>query len=220
MCLPEPASCLPIKALSGARGGNRRFAPQGRRLSIGAMWKINQRVLSFCQLGMVGILPVMTLIVFVQVILRYGFHNSLSWVEELARYMLVWVTCLGSVYASEKGLHVSVDVLRSRLRGRMRIAAVLIIHVSVLFFFVAGAWHGAVYALSGWIQRSASLNLRMTFLYAAIPVAFGLMVLTQTERFVMELKLALSGEPPDNPQAGFSDMQGAGGPPADDQRKS
>jgi TRAP-type C4-dicarboxylate transport system permease small subunit len=161
------------------------------------MWKINKWVLSLCKTGMIVIVPTMTIMVFVQVILRYGFHNSLSWVDELARYLLVWLTCLGSVYASEKGMHVSVEVFRSRLKGKMQVALIIIIHIAVLIFFLIGAWQGTLYAISGWIQRSASLNLHMTVIYAAIPVSFGLMVLTQTECFVNEVKLALQGKPPE-----------------------
>ena len=165
------------------------------------MWKINKWVLSLCKAGMIVIVPTMTILVFVQVILRYGFHNSLSWVDELARYLLVWLTCLGSVYASEKGMHVSVEALRSRLKGKIRVAAIVIIHSTVLFFFLIGAWQGTLYAVSGWIQRSASLNLHMTFIYAAIPVSFGLMVLTQTECFLNEAKLALYGKLPERDTA-------------------
>ena len=161
------------------------------------MWKINKWVLSFCKTGMIVIVPTMTIMVFVQVILRYGFHNSLSWVDELARYLLVWLTCLGSVYASEKGMHVSVEILRSMLKGKMQLAVIIVIHIAVLIFFLIGVWQGTLYAISGWIQKSASLNLHMTFIYGAIPVSFGLMVLTQTECFFKEAKLALQGKQPE-----------------------
>jgi len=161
------------------------------------MWKINRWVLALCKTGMVAIVPTMVIIVSVQVVLRYGFHNSLSWIDELARYLLVWLTCLGSVYASNKGMHVSVEVFRSMLKGKMQFAAIIVIHVTVLIFFLIGAWQGTIYAISGWIQRSASLNLHMTFIYGAIPVAFGLMVLTQTECFFEEVKLALQGKQPE-----------------------
>ncbi len=170
------------------------------------MWKINKAVLALCRLGMITIVPSMTIIVFVQVILRYGFHNSLSWVEELARYMLVWVTSLGSVYASQKGMHVSVEALRSRLSGSAQVVVVLAIHLAVLFFFAIGAWQGGIYAAGGWTQHSASLDMRMFYVYAAIPAAFGLMVLTQAERFVVEIKQALSDPACRRPQAKAADM--------------
>ena len=33
----------------------------------------------------------MSIIIFIQVIMRYVFQNSLTWSEELARYMFVWL---------------------------------------------------------------------------------------------------------------------------------
>lgn len=37
----------------------------------------------------VALMSVMTIIIFVQVIMRYVAHNSLSWSEELARYCFI-----------------------------------------------------------------------------------------------------------------------------------
>lgn len=36
-----------------------------------------------------------TLLIFVQVVMRYVFNNSLSWSEELARYVFIWQIWLG-----------------------------------------------------------------------------------------------------------------------------
>ena len=39
---------------------------------------------------LVTLLSLMSLIIFVQVIMRYLMRNSLSWSEELARYLFIW----------------------------------------------------------------------------------------------------------------------------------
>ena len=43
------------------------------------------------------LMSVMTIIIFIQVIMRYVMHNSLSWSEELARYCFIWLIYIGAV---------------------------------------------------------------------------------------------------------------------------
>lgn len=43
----------------------------------------------------VALMSVMTVVIFVQVVMRYVFHNSLTWSEEFARYCFIWLIYLG-----------------------------------------------------------------------------------------------------------------------------
>jgi TRAP-type C4-dicarboxylate transport system permease small subunit len=67
----------------------------------------------------------MTAIVILQVFYRYALNHSLFWSEELARYLLVWLTFLGATVAYRRHMHPSVDVLFKRLgrpaRKRLRV---------------------------------------------------------------------------------------------------
>jgi TRAP-type C4-dicarboxylate transport system permease small subunit len=79
------------------------------------MRKINDFLMSFCKISMIIMVPVMTAIIFMQVILRYIFLAPLSWPEESARYLLIWISCLGSAYAVRKGMHISVVFIKENL---------------------------------------------------------------------------------------------------------
>ena len=46
-------------------------------------------------------------IVFLQVILRYVFHSSLTWVEELTRYLFVWLTWIAAARAVRDDKHIT-----------------------------------------------------------------------------------------------------------------
>lgn len=58
-----------------------------------------------------ALLAIMTLLVFGNVVLRYGFGSSLPWVEEATRYMMIWTAYLGGGLAFRAGSHVAVEVL-------------------------------------------------------------------------------------------------------------
>ena len=44
-----------------------------------------------------------------QVIMRYVFHSSLGWSEELARYMFVWLVFIGISYGAKVMRHIKID---------------------------------------------------------------------------------------------------------------
>ena len=51
------------------------------------------------------------ILVFFQVILRYVFSSSLSWSEELARYIFIWQIWLGTSVAQRDNSHVRIEAL-------------------------------------------------------------------------------------------------------------
>lgn len=61
------------------------------------------------------ILSAMSILVFVNVVLRYGFNSSINITEEVSRYMFVWLAFLGAVLAFNDNQHVSVTVFVEKL---------------------------------------------------------------------------------------------------------
>jgi TRAP-type C4-dicarboxylate transport system permease small subunit len=53
-----------------------------------------------------------------QVISRYCFHYPLTWSEELARYMFVWISLVGSAWAGRRHIHVRMTALISKFSDR------------------------------------------------------------------------------------------------------
>ncbi len=51
----------------------------------------------------------MSFIIFIQVITRYVFHNSLTWSEELARYLFVWLVYFSVSFTARRQKHIRID---------------------------------------------------------------------------------------------------------------
>lgn len=130
----------------------------------------------------------MTAIIFVQVVLRYVFQAPFSWAEEFARYLLVWITCLGSAYAIRDGMHISINYLRNKLQGLSQTAITLVIYALTLAFFSYCIKEGAAFSLVQWTQRSTAMQIPMTIPYMAIPIGFTIMFLVALEAFIAELR--------------------------------
>lgn len=143
---------------------------------------------TWMQRAMMGIIALMLFMTFYQVVSRYVFHQSLSYSEELARYLFVWMVFLGLPVVARQGGHMAVGVLASRLQGgALRFMKVVALLLS-LAFMVIMTWQGyRMIILSSW-QTSPALGLRMSAVYWVIPFGCGVMVLNQLVELLDLLK--------------------------------
>ncbi|ANT59346.1 C4-dicarboxylate ABC transporter substrate-binding protein [Salipiger sp. CCB-MM3] len=89
------------------------------------------------------ILGLMTIITFINVVLRYGFNTGLIWGLEAVTFLFAWLVLFGVSYAVKVTAHLGVDAVTSLLPTPLRrtfaiIAAVLCIFYAFLLF--KGAW--------------------------------------------------------------------------------
>jgi TRAP-type C4-dicarboxylate transport system permease small subunit len=77
----------------------------------------------------------MALIVATQVFFRYVLNQSLFWSEELARFLLVWLTFLGATVAYRRKAHPGIDVLYSRMPPELQKTAVILTHLAAITLF-------------------------------------------------------------------------------------
>jgi C4-dicarboxylate transporter, DctQ subunit len=140
----------------------------------------------------VGVISLLftSLIVFVQVVLRYVFNYSLSWSEEAARYLIVWFVFIGSSIAVREKAHATMDALVTYLpeKGK-RIFSILANTISILFCVVL-IWSG-IQIVSGVVEFGTvtpAIGLPMYLPYLAIPVGAALMLIRFLQLIVQDIK--------------------------------
>ena len=126
---------------------------------------------------LVALVAAMAMLVFVNVVCRYVFNFSLIWVEELTRYMMVWLGFLGSGLVLRFGAHVAVDLFQDLLPPAAARAVRAAIVVVLAFLFAAMAWLGVRYVGFAWEQETAVLNWSTGAIYLAVPIGALLMLL-------------------------------------------
>ena len=113
-------------------------------------------------------------VITLQIVSRVLF-TAVSWTEEVARFLLVWLTFLGATLALAEKRHIAVTLLTDRLPPASgRIAAIAGL-VAMTAFLIALTWIGWQYMAMQSFQRSAALRLSMMYVYAVIPVSGALM---------------------------------------------
>lgn len=113
----------------------------------------------------------MTAIVILQVFSRYALNHSLFWSEELARYLLVWLTFLGATVAYRRHMHPSVDLLFKRLGRPARKRLKMLVHLFSLLFFSILIWYGATFSYFVRMQTTPALALPKWLIFAIIPLS-------------------------------------------------
>lgn len=121
-----------------------------------------------------------SVLVVVQVIMRYVFNSPLTWSEELARFALVWFVYLAGSYAVRYQRHVKFNVLMDLL-GRVTPLTQRLIRIFVFllwFAFLAFIFYlslESVIRQFGTGQVSPAMRMPMYLVYLAIPVGMALM---------------------------------------------
>ena len=78
-------------------------------------------------------LAVMVVLVFGNVVLRYGFNTGIAVSEEVSRWLFVWLTFLGAVVAIKEHGHLGSDMLVSRLSVTGKKVCLIVGHLLMLY---------------------------------------------------------------------------------------
>ncbi|MCA3241450.1 MAG: TRAP transporter small permease subunit [Rubrivivax sp.] len=109
--------------------------------------------------AMAACLALMALLVFVNVVLRYGFGSGIAASEELSRLLFVWMVFIGATAAYPAGEHMAFTSLAARLRQRPAALAVWTALIRLLVLLAA-----AMVAWGAWQQVQVGLGSRSVVL--------------------------------------------------------
>jgi TRAP-type C4-dicarboxylate transport system permease small subunit len=126
---------------------------------------------------LIALLSAMAVIIFSNVILRYSTNQSIEWAEEVARYMMVWLTFLGAGPVLRYGGHIAVENLQDSVPLAWARAIRVFIAVMLTVFFSFIIWYGVIYVDRVQFQMTPTTQVSMSWVYAAMPVGGALLLL-------------------------------------------
>jgi len=167
---------------------------------------IQKLINTYCRLLawlMVISLAFMVVMVFGNVLMRYGFNSGITLSEELSRWLFVWMTFLGGVVALNERAHLGTDSLISRLPvlGRkvcLGLSLALMLYVCWLIY--QGAWEQVKI---NWDSTSAVMETSMAYFYAS-GMVFAIL---SAPVLVLQLWRLLSGRMSDNELVGIRESE-------------
>ncbi|QJW85795.1 TRAP transporter small permease [Ramlibacter terrae] len=131
------------------------------------MQKLIDQTCRLLSLLMVACPALMVVMVFGNVVLRYGFNTGITVSEELSRWLFVWMTFLGALVALRSHAHLGTDSLVARLPPIGKKVCPGVTHLLMLYIcwlLFRGAWQQTVI---NWGSTSAVMEARMGYFYAS-----------------------------------------------------
>ncbi|MGQ4810337.1 hypothetical protein NKDENANG_03794 [Candidatus Entotheonellaceae bacterium PAL068K] len=145
-----------------------------------------------------GLLGAMTLIVIAGVFFRYVLGNALPWSEELAKFLMVWMTFVAAPVALKSGALVAIGALTDRLRGRLHDLIMLLVYLIIISLMVVFIKDGGFLTWNARIQRASTFNLSISYVYIAMPIGAFATLMVALELFMSSLRTCID---PSRPEA-------------------
>ena len=149
--------------------------------------KFIRRLLSrFEEILMMTSLSAIVIVMFIQVVMRYLFKNSLSWSEEISRYFFIWMTFLGMSYGLQTKSHLRIDFFENFfpiLRKPFEyIGDIFFVGFSI---YMLSPSVGVLQMLWKTYQTSPAMEIPMFFVYLSLLVGFILILIRVAEKYIV-----------------------------------
>ena len=140
---------------------------------------LREHVDKFLERLLIILMSLLVIDVLWQVTSRYILSSPSSFTDELAGFLLIWVSLFGAAYVTGKKEHLAIDLLLQKMRPDKRKRLELFIFFMIFLFalfvlVIGGIW--LVYTRFSLSVKSAALQLPLGYVYIVLPIS-GLIIL-------------------------------------------
>jgi len=151
------------------------------RTALHLLESFNSRLLALGRHVAWILVALMVLTILLQVFMRYVVGSALPWPEEVARAFMIWMMALVAGSGYRWGSFVAIDLLGERLPRTIARVLHLVLLVLALILLVELFVLALEFFQRGFRTRAASFKLSRAWIYLAMPVCFGTMILVNVE---------------------------------------
>jgi TRAP-type C4-dicarboxylate transport system permease small subunit len=120
---------------------------------------------------------VAALIIILQVLARYFFRQPFSWPEELAVFLLIWLTFIGASILLKRGEHIRVSLIVDKFPATSKALLDLFTNLSILAALVIGVYEGIKLIPAQNISTTVALHIPRGVFFLPVVISFASMIL-------------------------------------------
>lgn len=151
--------------------------------------KVDAALLQAMRWFLVATMSLMTVVVFAQVVLRYGFNSAIDWADEASRLAFVWSVFVAIPLAIRGQLHLGMEILVQHLPTAWRPSLARVMDATAAAMMALVCWQSLILAHDQWDEKMATLNASAAWFVMAVAVGTGLSVYEL-------VRLMVRGQPP------------------------
>ncbi|AJC18169.2 TRAP transporter large permease [Pandoraea sputorum] len=143
---------------------------------------VNRAVMKVTEAVAVLLVVAETLILLAGVVSRYGFDNPLTWSDELAQMLFIWLSMLGAVLALDRGEHMRLSAIVNKLPAAWRDWFQTMAALTVCVFVALIIMPAYTHAIEQMDITTPALEIPDGLRAAALPVGAALMLIAAISR--------------------------------------
>lgn len=156
--------------------------------------RMNEKVIRVMKVVIALLVAAFMTVTFIQTVLRYVFHGSLWWSEEVARYFFVWTIMLGVNVAIMEKQMLRLEFVDTLL-SKSKVAVIDIIVTVIGWLFIAFLLYSSIlyFQTLNANQLAPTLGWQMRYVTLCMPIGTGLSLWAQTVTLIEKLHIFRNG---------------------------
>ena len=139
---------------------------------------IVQPLIKLCKIAVISCVLSIALIVSTSIFFRYVLNNSITWSEEIAKYLMVWMGFVGAPVAMVQSRHIAIEMFPNLFRPRIRALIFLIVNLLIVLTMAFWTYRGFTYTVGGMSQVMSSFDkIPLGVVFASIPFGSCIMMI-------------------------------------------
>lgn len=123
-----------------------------------------------CKVSEIALVAGIVAVVCAGVFWRYFVNDALSWTEESAEFLMVWLVFAGAPITRHSGGNAVIDALPEMLSLHIRQVLYVLVYAIILCFLMVLVYQRFGFAIKAKAQTSATTNISMTYIFISMPV--------------------------------------------------
>ncbi len=142
----------------------------------------------FCYILLIAV----TFIVGLAVFYRYVLNDPLQWAEEIARYLLIWLSLVAASVAIKERKHINLTTIVRHLPKRAFFTLEIILYIIIIVLITIVAKHSWLMVVTRSVRQfSPSMAISMLWVHSALPVGFCLIVVQSLFILLEDIKILI-----------------------------
>lgn len=124
-----------------------------------------------------GFLIITTILVILNVILRYFLKSGIYWSEEVATGCFVWSVFIGAAAGYKRNQHIGVDFLVDKLSDKYKGIVITIVNIILTIVNAYLSYLSVIYLSNSYVKPTPVLGISSVYISSALSVSFILMTI-------------------------------------------